>query len=326
MPVSPPRAMVRALVPSIAISKNGSAPASPGISCAPTTRSYGAPTCRAWRRVGRRSALPNPRTPARRRPNNAAARRCKPIRWWHIRPKAVSPRSIVRSPSEYQACCMDRPSQRIDARRGELVTQQGRRFAWKQLVSTLPLPALIGMIEEVPQAIAVDTARLVALPVNLVLLALTGRLENPMQRLYSPDPAITGHKFVFNHNSSTYLRALPRHGIQVEISGNRPEDDAALTELAAGSARKLGAAAGGNRYHSEPGRPPALRLSGTDVGARVDRRTGVGLARNPGLYSRSAVSASGTTSTPTRRFTAASNLGCRLAGIAPVLEHGHTEA
>jgi protoporphyrinogen oxidase len=130
--------------------------------------------------------------------------------------------------------------QRIDTRRGELVMQQGRHFPWRQLVSTLPLPSLIGMIEEVPRAIAADVSRLVSLPINLVLLALTGRLKNPVQRLYSPDPAIAGHKFVFNHNSSTYLRALPRHGIQVEISGDRPEDDAALTELAAGSIRKLG--------------------------------------------------------------------------------------
>jgi protoporphyrinogen oxidase len=215
--------------------------------------------------------------------------------------------------------------QRIDVRRGELVTQQDRRFAWKQLVSALPLPALIGMIEEVPQAIAADVARLVALPVNLVLLALTGRLENPMQRLYSPDPAITGHKFVFNHNSSAYLRALPRHGIQVEISGNRPEDDAALTELAADSVRKLGLLPAGidiaaSRVIRLPYGYPVPTLERASIVAQASA-----WLESRSIFTLGRFGAWDYINSDEALYRGLA-LGRRLAGVTPVFEPGHTKA
>ena len=120
----------------------------------------------------------------------------------------------------------------IDPRRRELATARGECRTWTHLVSTLPLPSLLGLLPDVPKAIREAVAQLESLPVNLVLVALAGRLDSAMQRVYCPDPAIAGHKFVLNHNSSTYLRDQPRHGIQVEISGNRGETDDELTRLA----------------------------------------------------------------------------------------------
>jgi len=54
------------------------------------------------------------------------------------------------------------------------------------------------------------------------MLVLDGRLETPRQRIYCPDAEIIGHKIVLNHNSSRWLRASPRHGVQVEISEFSP--------------------------------------------------------------------------------------------------------
>jgi protoporphyrinogen oxidase len=121
---------------------------------------------------------------------------------------------------------------RIDPARRALITARGDALAWKQLVSTLPLPALLTLLPDVPAAIRDAVARLEVLPVNLVMVALAGRLDTDMQRVYCPDPEIAGHKFVLNHNSSTYLRERPHHGIQVEISGSRKETDEELTRLA----------------------------------------------------------------------------------------------
>ena len=54
------------------------------------------------------------------------------------------------------------------------------------------------------------------------MLVLDGRHETRRQRIYCPDEDIIGHKIVLSHNSSHWLRELPRHGIQVEISEFSP--------------------------------------------------------------------------------------------------------
>ena len=61
-----------------------------------------------------------------------------------------------------------------------------------------------------------------ALPITLVMFVLNGRHETLRQRIYCPDENISGHKIVLNHNSSRWLRALPRHSVQVELSEFSP--------------------------------------------------------------------------------------------------------
>ena len=65
-------------------------------------------------------------------------------------------------------------------------------------------------------------SELEALPITLVMLVLDGRHETLRQRIYCPDKNIIGHKIVLNHNSSRWLRTLPRHGVQVELSEFNP--------------------------------------------------------------------------------------------------------
>jgi protoporphyrinogen oxidase len=109
----------------------------------------------------------------------------------------------------------------IDWRKRRLQTANAESISWQQIVSTLPLPKLLAMLPEVPDAVRDDVARLQALPVSLVLVALDSRLDTAMQRVYCPGPEVPGHKIVINHNSSADLRSRPCHGIQVEISGHQ---------------------------------------------------------------------------------------------------------
>jgi hypothetical protein len=74
------------------------------------------------------------------------------------------------------------------------------------------------LIPNVPAAITSAVSELEALPITVVMLVLEGRYETLRQRIYCPDKNIIGHKVVLNHNSSRWLRTLPRHGIQVELS------------------------------------------------------------------------------------------------------------
>jgi protoporphyrinogen oxidase len=110
----------------------------------------------------------------------------------------------------------------IDPRTSTLQTALGERVFWRRIISTLPLPVLLRLIPNVPAEISSAVRALEALPINLVMLVLDGRLDTLRQRIYCPDPEIIGHKIVLNHNSSRWLRALPRHGVQVELSGLSP--------------------------------------------------------------------------------------------------------
>ena len=110
----------------------------------------------------------------------------------------------------------------IDPRTSTLRTANGETASWRRIISTLPLPVLLRLIPKVPAAISSAVSALEALPITLVMLVLDGRLETLRQRIYCPDAEIIGHKIVLNHNSSRWLRASPRHGVQVEISEVSP--------------------------------------------------------------------------------------------------------
>ncbi|HLX24079.1 MAG TPA: FAD-dependent oxidoreductase [Usitatibacter sp.] len=113
---------------------------------------------------------------------------------------------------------------------GYVVTGSGERISCRHVISTMPLPSLLAVVPGVPAPLRASVNRLAALPLALVMIALDGQLESRRQRAYNADPGFPGHKIALNHNSSSYLEALPRHGILVEVSGANaiPSDDATL--------------------------------------------------------------------------------------------------
>jgi protoporphyrinogen oxidase len=107
----------------------------------------------------------------------------------------------------------------VDPRRRELVTRRGEVISWSRLISTIPIDLLLEMISSAPADLLAASRDLVALPVDLVLMVTRRPVETSIQRVYCAGPEIPAHKIVLNHNSSPYLRSLPHHGIQAEVSG-----------------------------------------------------------------------------------------------------------
>ena len=66
----------------------------------------------------------------------------------------------------------------IDPRTSTLRTANGETASWRRIVSTLPLPALLRLIPNVPAAISSAVSELEALPITLVMLVLDGRLRD----------------------------------------------------------------------------------------------------------------------------------------------------
>lgn len=107
---------------------------------------------------------------------------------------------------------------RIDPRTRRLHTVSGDTFPWRNVVSTLPLPILLGLIEGVPAELKVKAGQLDYLSLKLGLVVVGHPVDTGIQRIYSAEPHVAAHKIAVNHNSSDYLRALPRHGIVTEIA------------------------------------------------------------------------------------------------------------
>jgi protoporphyrinogen oxidase len=122
---------------------------------------------------------------------------------------------------------------RIDTDKHILSTAKGECLPWHRIISTLPLPALLKLLPNVPAPLLRRSNQLVALPLNLVLLSLNNQLDTRIQRVYCAGKEMPGHKIVLNHNSSTYLNRLPQHGIMVEVSahhGSKPVPEKQLCE------------------------------------------------------------------------------------------------
>jgi UDP-galactopyranose mutase len=107
---------------------------------------------------------------------------------------------------------------RIDPWQRKAVTLSGKVFDWEFLVSTMPLPELLRIVEGVPAGLVELADRLEFMSLRVELLRTKGRLETPIQRVYCADPAMPPHKIALNHNSSAFLREQPCHAIMAEVS------------------------------------------------------------------------------------------------------------
>ncbi len=96
--------------------------------------------------------------------------------------------------------------------------RDGRAFSWDFLVTTMPLPELVRVVEGTPAQVVAMADALEYMSLRVELLLVGRRLETEIQRIYSADPDIPAHKMAFNHNSSDGLRARDRHAIMCEVS------------------------------------------------------------------------------------------------------------
>ncbi len=116
----------------------------------------------------------------------------------------------------------------IDPLARSVATSSGDSYSFRELVSTLPLPELIALCRDVPTDVRSAALELECLSLKVVLLVVGHAVDTPIQRIYCADGTVPAHKIAINHNSSPFLRALPRHGIMAEIScanGTRPDDE-----------------------------------------------------------------------------------------------------
>lgn len=106
---------------------------------------------------------------------------------------------------------------KIDHEKKEVLTSDGKKLRYENLISTIPLNELFKLFNS-PVELTHELDKLEALSLKVVLAVINHPVDTEIQRVYSADPKIAAHKTAINHNSSNYLRALPQHGIMAEVS------------------------------------------------------------------------------------------------------------
>lgn len=124
-------------------------------------------------------------------------------------------RGISRRVSDLRTDCA---VTRIDPVSRTAETASGEVHRWPFLVSTMPVPHLVRLIDGTPQELieAADALEYMSLRVELILVGR--RLDTSIQRLYVADPDVPPHKIALNHNSSDWLRQRDVHAIMAEVS------------------------------------------------------------------------------------------------------------
>jgi UDP-galactopyranose mutase len=107
---------------------------------------------------------------------------------------------------------------RIDPVAKTATTHSGLVVQWCQVVSTMPLPLLVRLVDGLPNDIVPLADRLEFTSLHVLLLLIGRPLVNAPQRIYVADPDIPPHKIAFNHTSSDSLRSRPVHAVMAEIS------------------------------------------------------------------------------------------------------------
>lgn len=107
--------------------------------------------------------------------------------------------------------------QKIDPKTKTIIFD-GKYRKYENLISTIPIVDFLKMVEGVPQRIIDCSNRLDHLSMVLGLVVINHTIDTDIQRFYAADREIVSHKTALNHNSSDYLRSLPKHGVMMEIS------------------------------------------------------------------------------------------------------------
>jgi protoporphyrinogen oxidase len=111
----------------------------------------------------------------------------------------------------------------------------GSSIGYRRLVSTLPLPRLIGLMREVPAEVSAAAAGLRSNVVHTVNVGLRGGVSTgaePMHWVYFPHDETVFHRISFPHEFSPFMAPPGCSSIQAEISesSHRPVDRDNLIE------------------------------------------------------------------------------------------------
>lgn len=112
----------------------------------------------------------------------------------------------------------------ISARKKVVTLKDGRTIGYRHLVSSLPLPDLIRLIDDAPARVKQAAARLTWNQVAYFNVAIRGRTLVPAHWVYTPEPPYVFYRIGSYSNAVRNMAPKGCHSLYVEIShrGNLP--------------------------------------------------------------------------------------------------------
>lgn len=108
----------------------------------------------------------------------------------------------------------------IDVHKKLLMTHRDDKFRWERIVSTIPIPDLLGMLKDAPDNLLRMAGELPYVSLQVDFFVTDKPLDGVPQRLYSADAEIPAHKIAFNSLSSEKESQKPHHSVITETSIN----------------------------------------------------------------------------------------------------------
>jgi protoporphyrinogen oxidase len=123
----------------------------------------------------------------------------------------------------------------IDGRRRQMRLASGETISYQRLISTIPLTALLGVMEELPEDVARAQGRLRCSPLRYLDIALNRPAGQDLHWVYVPEPRYPFYRVGAYSNFSPDM-APPGCGcLYVELSSREPPDlDSLMPEVIAG--------------------------------------------------------------------------------------------
>ncbi len=130
------------------------------------------------------------------------------------------PAALARRLSRPAECGLEPVS--LDAARRRARLSSGEELSWGALVSTIPLPALAGLLADAPPEVRAAAARLRAATVTYVNVAARGGGAAPFHWVYLPEPSFAAYRASSPSAAVPSLAPPGARTLQVEFSGREP--------------------------------------------------------------------------------------------------------
>ena len=130
-----------------------------------------------------------------------------------------------------------------------ITLQDGTRTGYDRLVSTLPLPRLLAMIEDLPPAYAAAAAKLRYVSVQNLNIAVNRERVSDFHWVYFPEPEFPFYRVGFYSNISPSLAPPKTSSLYIEISAcpNRKKSPEAVRDASLEGLRRCGILKRGDR-------------------------------------------------------------------------------
>lgn len=141
-------------------------------------------------------------------------------------PKRDGIETLTRGFARQVAAHLNHEAVGLDLKAKEIRFSNGRRQHYRKLISSLPLPRLIAILQSKPKEIAKAASRLRASSVLNVNFGIQGRNVSDKHWIYVPETKLPFYRVGFYHNFSKLLAPLGCSSVYAEMSysAERPLD------------------------------------------------------------------------------------------------------